>query len=457
MSAEMYRQVQLRQAADGLASVAAGQDHVSARLQSRSTRPRIGFFTSIVSRGGSEVAVADAMEGAARLGAELLCWCHRSAAIRKIVAGRPDLLVKFLDWSCSSEPVIDVPGQEAAPRQAIASEQPNAARDLVRAVWRSVVPAPVRLAAGFRRDAQRFQGELRRESPDALFVNVNGSEAAAVGAGWWAREKTINCYHLSHTPAKGPADWLIRRQTIHAAERTIHVSRAVRDQWGDAFGYPADKTCIIYNGVDVRGYVDRRAKRQELGLSEDTVAFCVPGRLHLIKGHRYLLEALATQKGFENCRVLFAGEGELRRELESMTRDYALQDRIAFLGYRDDLPDLLHACDCTVMPSIESENLSLAVLESMMAGTPAIVTQVGGMSEAIDDGRTGYVVPPANAGALRTAMLQIADNRQHAIELGQRAAETARRRFLRSRMIDEYTDCFRHVLDKAVARTTLLD
>lgn len=399
---------------------------------------RIGFFTSVVGMGGSEVLVADAMEAAAEKGAAIRCWCAPHAAVRDIVVQRTGMSVEFLDWpkQCNSNC--------SKPKSAISNK--SYSRTAVARLWRGIVPAVVRQVAGFRRDAHRFYQELRRNSPDLLFVNVNGSEAASLGGHWWSRERTINCYHLSFTPSNGLVDRLLRRQTIYAAETTVHTSHAVRDQWCHAFGYPESKTRVIYNGVKTRTYSDRKLKRAELGLSPETFVFCVPGRLHPMKGHRYLLTALASCKDqLRKSLVLIAGDGELSAELESLCQANGISEQVRFLGFRNDLPDILHACDGTILPSIASENLSVAVLESLMAGTPAIVTRVGGMAEAIEEGRTGFVVPPCDAKSLADAILRMI----RSSDLGsmrKQSVEQARQRFSRRRMMDEYSALFAETL-----------
>jgi glycosyltransferase involved in cell wall biosynthesis len=128
--------------------------------------------------------------------------------------------------------------------------------------------------------------------------------------------------------------------------------------------------------------------------------------------------------------------------LEREVARHGLQGIIRFLGWRDDLPDLVHAADCTVLPSVASENLSVAVLESLMAGTPALVTAVGGMAEAITNEVTGLVVPVADSEALGMAMVRFVSEPGLALRMRSAAAEDARSRFTRVRMMQEYVNVF---------------
>ena len=102
------------------------------------------------------------------------------------------------------------------------------------------------------------------------------------------------------------------------------------------------------------------------------------------KGHAFLLESLAqlrdrTPRPF---RLVLAGEGPLRPDLEAQTQALGLADRVTFLGFRSDMSNLYHGADLTLCPS-ESETLSLLLLESLACGTPVLATRVGGIPDIV--------------------------------------------------------------------------
>jgi glycosyltransferase involved in cell wall biosynthesis len=413
---------------------------------------RIGFFTSVVGMGGSEVLVADAMEAAFGAGADIVCWSEPNAAIRRIVEQRAVRLhVTNLDW----------PAAEAfagATEATMSSKRRSACSRL----WRTLLPMPVRRWAGFRRAAGRFAAALQEVLPDLLFVNVNGSEAASV-AGANCGIPVVNCYHLSLTRSLGGplarlGDWMARRATMRAGMLTVHTSAAARDQWSRAFRYPITRTRLIYNGVDQTASAARAESRKALGVRESEFVFCVPGRLDPMKGHRYLIDALTAMRDrLANVCVLVCGDGALRGELEQQVGNAGLGAVVRFLGWRSDLPTVLHAADCTVLASVASENLSVAVLESLMAGTPAIVTSVGGMPEAIRDGETGLVVPPVDSDSMARALSKMVAEPTRARQMGETARQDAHKRFTRDRMMNEYTKVFADVLgSRRSSRSTTL-
>jgi glycosyltransferase involved in cell wall biosynthesis len=234
---------------------------------------------------------------------------------------------------------------------------------------------------------------------------------------------------------------------MRSGDWAVHISAAVRDEWCRACRFPVERTRVIYNGVEPAGKTDRAAVREQLIIGESEFVFCVPGRLDSNKGHAYLISALGGMRNTGNdWRLLVCGDGKLRAELERAVNEAGVTDRVRFLGWRSDLPSILGACDCTVLPSTSSENLSVAVLESLMAGTPAIVTKVGGMAEAVKDGVTGYVVPPRDSKSLTTAMRRMLDQRPLAKAMGVAARQDAESRFTRKRMLIEYAAQFAELL-----------
>lgn len=405
---------------------------------------RIGFATSVVGFGGSEVLVADAMEAAARAGAGIVCWCHKDAAIRLIVRNRSSrLTAEFIQWPVANP---------SAGREPLPSPDAEDRSSWAKNAYRRLTPVAFKRYLGFVNETRAFQAELKRVNPDALFVNVNGSEATAAAGGLWCRSRTIACYHLSFTDSTGSlmdrrVDHLLRSRSMLGAEHIVHTSRTVRDQWCRRFSVPVQRTRIIYSGVDDRPPPDPAAMRRSLGLAEDAFVFCVPGRLDPVKGHAHLLKGVASvQSQLAGAVVVICGEGSLRDDLQQQSQNLGLSSLVKFLGFREDVADLLAAADCAVLPSVASENLSVAILEALMAGTPAIVTRIGGMAEAVRNRETGLVVPAGDASALAQAMVTMASDREALARMSKAAREDAKKRYTRQRMLDEYQTLFTDVV-----------
>jgi glycosyltransferase involved in cell wall biosynthesis len=195
---------------------------------------------------------------------------------------------------------------------------------------------------------------------------------------------------------------LIQRLICTCIDRYIAVSDHLARQLRERLQFPAHKISVIHNGISLppfRHAADPDLRARLAGASKRPIILSV-ARLAEQKGQRFLITAL---QALPNATVVLAGEGPDRAQLERQAHDLGLQDRVIFLGQRADIPELLACCDVVVLPSL-FEGLPLAALEAMAAGKPVVATRVGGTSEAIQDGQTGLLVPPADPGALAYAI-----------------------------------------------------
>lgn len=144
--------------------------------------------------------------------------------------------------------------------------------------------------------------------------------------------------------------------------------------------------------------------REELRLDTDAFTWLIVGRLEVEKAHEVLFRALASLRSAgSNTRLLVAGEGSRRAELTDEAAKLGLADAVSFLGYRSDVPYLMHAVDGLVLPS-RWEGLPNVVMEAMLARLPVVATDVGGTRELVANAETGFLVRPDDAEELALAM-----------------------------------------------------
>ena len=167
---------------------------------------------------------------------------------------------------------------------------------------------------------------------------------------------------------------------------------------------------VIYNGIDPERFrvADGAAFRAELGVAPDEYLIGTAVVLTPQKGIEFLLRAIPTVlKQLPRAKFMIAGDGYKKAELHAAAEALGVGDRLVFLGYRSDIPRFLNAMDLYVLPSLW-EGLPLALIEALACGKPAVVSDVGGNREIMEDGVNGRLVPPGDPEALAAAIVATA-------------------------------------------------
>ena len=129
-----------------------------------------------------------------------------------------------------------------------------------------------------------------------------------------------------------------------------------------------------------------------------------------------------------DATLLVVGEGSRRDALEELAADLGIADRVVFTGRRDDVPAVTAALDIAVLPSYR-EALGLTVLEAMALSRPVVASDVGGIPEMIEDGRTGLLVPPRDPAALAAAIIRLLRDHPLADTLARNGHDMVHERF----------------------------
>jgi len=174
-------------------------------------------------------------------------------------------------------------------------------------------------------------------------------------------------------------------------------------------------------GVDLSFYSRKDSLvRDELGLSPGQVLLLVIAEMTPNKRHADSIAAL-LQLRRKDIHLAFAGNGMLELELRKRASEAGLQDRVHFLGFRRDIPELLSAADALLHPT-EREGLPKCVLEAMSVGTPIIATEIRGNADLLRDGR-GLLYPLGNTSALARHIVRVIENKAAVTEMVTRARE----------------------------------
>lgn len=171
-------------------------------------------------------------------------------------------------------------------------------------------------------------------------------------------------------------------------------------------------------GVDINRikecHVDKAEYKEKLGLPKDCVLLLSIGEMIERKNHEVIIRAL-TQVDNEKVYYAICGKGPLKEYLLNLANGIGVGDRVKFLGFRKDIPELCNAADISAFPS-KIEGLGLAGIEAMAAGVPLISSNVHGILDYVKDGETGYALPPTDV-----------DGFAHAIEILSSSEEIRKR------------------------------
>lgn len=236
----------------------------------------------------------------------------------------------------------------------------------------------------------------------------------------------------------------------HAAmiDQYIAVSNSLKNELCRNLGVSEAKVSVVPNGIRLAPFREPAdaSLREQLTKGRDLPLVFTPARLHAQKGHAFLLQAAAL---VPDAIFLLAGDGPERSALERLCRQIGLEDRVIFLGQRDDVPRLLASCDLFVLPSL-FEGMPLSVIEAMAAGKPVVATAVGGTNEIVVDGSTGVLTPPMDAPALASAIRAMLADRAMSARMGEAGRERAIEMFSAEAMVRRVAEVYDEVLAHAL-------
>ena len=318
------------------------------------------------------------------------------------------------------------------------------------AVKRSAIASRAE-AAGIRvhaiPDAGRRIGaawRLRRLFSEKRFDIVYTNEAHALTAAWLARMHRRMPLVAARRVVFPVSRGRLALGRYRAAARILAISRAVRNELLAA-GLEVNRINVVPDGVQIPAAITPDARenaRKRWGFRPDeTVIECV-GALTPEKGHGLLIDAFAKfRRDVSNCRLLLAGEGRLRAQLERQAQEAGLGSAIVFAGFVPDVGAVYAAGDLFVFPSL-SEGAGSSLIQAMAYGLPVLGFGRQGVAEIIEDGRTGVLVREATAEALASAAVRMVRDAGFRERLSRAARETAASRYSAERMVDDTARIF---------------
>ena len=286
-------------------------------------------------------------------------------------------------------------------------------------------------------------------------LHLNGFGAGIFGrlAGSWASIPAIIHVHDSRDAAETRYPWPVRmldRLLAPSTARAIAVSDSVKTFCIERMGFRPRQVEVVHNPIPRYGFdpvPDQRVAelRAQYGLAASAPVIGTVGRLFRLKGVHVLLEAfVAVQHALPEARLLIVGDGPERGRLEAQAAELGIADRTVFTGFQREVAAHLRLFTVSVVPSIWKEPFSLVAAESLAAGMPVVGSNTGGLPEVVTDGRSGILVPPADAARLAEALTTVLQD----AALRARLAEGARlesQRFSLERHLGHLESLFRTV------------
>lgn len=276
---------------------------------------------------------------------------------------------------------------------------------------------------------------LKNEKPD--IVHTHASSTARLAAKFVKDCKVVFTRHsvfpVSEKIKRGIGRFLYKTSNEILSDRIIAVAEAAKENLTDG-GIDSERIDVILNGVEKINEISKEEKeklRKEYGIKEDEQVIGILARLEEVKGHETFIEAaniLLKEKKIK-AKFLILGTGKEEEKLKEKVKKMKLQKDIIFTGFVKNVQDFVNIFDVQVNCSFGTEATSLALLEGMSIGVPAVVTDFGGNPGVITNEENGYIVPIKSPKETAEAIYKILNNKKISDNMKKRALEIFNEKF----------------------------
>jgi len=267
-----------------------------------------------------------------------------------------------------------------------------------------------------------------REKPD--IVHTHTSKAGILGR---LAARIAGVPHIVHTPhghvfqghfgrIASAVFLVLERHFTRFTEKVVALTAGEKRDYVDLAVAKEQDIPVIHSGVDVGEFAvegfDAAAKMQALGLDPQKRHVGFVGWLLPIKGPGYLLNAMtAVWPEHPDAELVFVGKGDLEGPLRAQASFAGCDGRVKFLGWRDDIPEIMPLFDVFVLPSL-NEGMGRVLVEAMAAGRPVVASRVGGIPDLVQHGETGLLVTPRDDEAIAASISLLLSNPRKAERMG---------------------------------------
>lgn len=288
------------------------------------------------------------------------------------------------------------------------------------------------------------------EGVDLIHAHLLGSNVYGALLGMICRKPMIATFHGAVDVSAGERFLRTKFRIIGwGASAIVCVSKRLQQELAERSPLPASKLHLVYNGVDPELFCKAPASglKEELGLPPETNLVVSIGNIRPAKGYGHLVDAAIKMVKLDpNTHFVVVGHQRpaLFETLKAQVRGAPEAPRIEWLGFRQDVVNVLRQADIFLLPST-SEGFSISTVEAMMAGVPVIATRSGGPEEIVSDGESGLLVPIEDSDAIVNAIQRLNDQTlKHRIT--EQALESAKRKFSLKSMLHAYQGLYKRFM-----------
>ncbi|MBN1164763.1 MAG: glycosyltransferase family 4 protein [Candidatus Krumholzibacteriota bacterium] len=280
------------------------------------------------------------------------------------------------------------------------------------------IPAPSLYSPAAAASLKRL---LARLKPDILHLNLPGPFDARYSlvaplARLSGVRHIVSTEHLPMVPSFLKSR-ILKGFASRSIDTIVTVSQDNQNHLVKNHGIDPAKIRVIHNGIPDPGKVEKLDLKSGTRHRGDTFLLVIAGSLQRRKGHQILFEAL--KKLPAEIVLAVAGAGEMEAGYRKTVSDFTLEDRVRFLGQREDIPAILAGADLLVLPSL-LDATPYVLIEALAAGLPVVASRIFGIPELVRDNQTGILIDPGNSGELAGAILRL--YRDGALREGMRRA-----------------------------------
>jgi len=281
---------------------------------------------------------------------------------------------------------------------------------------------------------------LKTEKFDLIHIHL-WNPGSCRYAFWVAEKAGIPIVTTEHDPFElSGIKGIIKRSTLNKTNQIIAISMDNFRQLSEYGEDVKNRLNIVNNGIELDKFLDNKDKvtsfandshKASLNVQSGALVLTCIAELHERKGQKYLVEAFRKlQAEMPMLHLFLVGKGPNEAYLKTTYKDVI---NLHFLGWREDVPQLLRASDVFVLPSLR-EAFGLVLVEAMASGVAVVATDNGGTTDIIEDGKTGYLVPPANSDRLAEAIRTLLRNPDQKRDMEKVALERVKSMFTADEM-----------------------